>query len=51
MRNFQNYDVWKKSYEFSLKIYKSTRVFPKDEVYGLRSQIRRAAVSISTNIA
>ena len=51
MRNFRNYEVWHKSHEFALEIFKNTKDFPKDEVYGLRSQIRRAAYSIPTNIA
>jgi len=44
-------DVWKKAIEFVAEIYKITRNFPKDEIYGLTSQIRRAAVSIPSNIA
>ena len=44
-------DVWKKSIDFVTEIYEITRAFPKDEIYGLTSQIRRAAVSIPSNIA
>ncbi|HSW61296.1 MAG TPA: four helix bundle protein [bacterium] len=44
-------DVWKKAIEFVAEIYKITREFPKEEIYGLTSQIRRAAVSIPSNIA
>ncbi len=44
-------DVWKKSIEFVTIIYKKTSSFPKEEIYGLTSQIRRAAVSIPSNIA
>ena len=51
MRNYKDYDVWRKSHVFAVNIYKATTVFPKDEMYGLRSQIRRAATSIPTNIA
>ncbi len=43
--------VWQKSHELVLKIYKITKDFPKDEMYGLTSQIRRASVSIPSNIA
>jgi len=43
--------VWQKAYDLSLAVYRATRDFPKDEVYGLRSQLRRAAVSIPSNIA
>ena len=44
-------DVWKKSMDLAEAIYTITRAFPKEEVYGLTSQIRRAAVSIPSNIA
>lgn len=43
--------VWKKAYELTLLIYKETEKFPKSEVFGLSSQLRRAAVSIASNIA
>ena len=43
-------DVWKMADELALKIYTATKAFPKGEVYGLTSQIRRAALSIPTNI-
>ena len=43
--------VWKKSIDFVTKIYKLTERFPKTEMYGLTSQLRRAAVSIPSNIA
>jgi four helix bundle protein len=44
-------EVWKKSIDFVTEIYKITKEFPKEEIYGLTSQIRRAAVSIPSNIA
>lgn len=44
-------DVWKKCIEFITNIYKTTEKFPKSELYGLTSQMRRAAVSVASNIA
>ncbi len=51
MQDFRNLRVWKKAHELVLAIYKATRGFPKGEVYGLTQQMRRAAVSITANIA
>ena len=51
MQNFRNLEVWEKSHELTLKLYKSTTEFPREEIYGLTSQIRRACASIPTNIA
>ena len=51
IKNFYNLTVWKKAHELTLKIYKATRKFPKDELYGLVSQLRRAVSSIAANIA
>ena len=51
MRDFKKYDIWKLSHVFTLKIYELTKSFPKDETYGLISQIRRASSSIPTNIS
>ncbi len=51
MRTFKDLDVWKSSVEFATQIYFVTKDFPKEEVYGLTSQLRRAAVSIPSNIA
>ena len=43
--------MWKKSHKLTLKVYESTSQFPREEIYGLTSQIRRACASIPTNIA
>ena len=51
MKTHKDLDVWKKSIEFVSEIYQVTSSFPKEELYGLTSQIRRAAISIPSNIA
>lgn len=51
MDNFRNLIVWKRAVELATDVYRKTVNFPKFELYGLTSQIRRAAVSISSNIA
>lgn len=50
MRDYKKYTVWQKSHELVLEIYKVTGHFPKEEVYGLTSQMRRSASSIPTNV-
>ena len=51
MRSFKDLKVWQKGHELTLAIYRTTRSFPKDGLYGLTSQLRRAASSIPANIA
>ncbi|MDP3580552.1 MAG: four helix bundle protein [Ignavibacteria bacterium] len=51
MRDFRKLQIWERAHNLVLKIYETTKLLPKEEVYGLTSQIRRAAVSIPTNIA
>jgi four helix bundle protein len=51
MKTHKDLDVWMKAVDFVIDIYEITKSFPKDEIYGLTSQIRRAAVSIPSNIA
>ena len=51
IKSYKNLIVWQKSFELSLLIYKITKSFPKEELYALTSQIRRAAISIPSNIA
>lgn len=50
-RSFKDLIVWQKSYQLVLEIYRVTKEFLKDEIYGLSQQMRRAAVSIPSNIA
>jgi four helix bundle protein len=51
MFNFEKLDVWQKSVAYADLVYVTTRNFPAEERFGLSSQIRRAAISISSNIA
>ena len=51
MLDFKNLEIWKRSHKLTLAIYKATQQFPKEEMFGLTSQIRRAVSSIPTNIA
>lgn len=51
MHRFKELEIWKKGVALTTDIYKATATFPKEEMYGLTSQIRRAAVSIPSNIA
>ena len=51
LKNYKELNVWQKAYNLCIEIYKITRKFPKEELYGLTSQMRRAAVSVPSNIA
>ena len=51
MKDFRKQKVWMKAHDLALEVYRVTEVFPKAEVFGLASQIRRAGVSIPANIA
>ncbi|WP_175622763.1 four helix bundle protein [Chryseobacterium schmidteae] len=51
MRDFKKYDVWQSSHKIVLDIYQMTSTFPKEELFGLTSQIGRSIVSIPNNIA
>ncbi len=51
MNNHKDLDVWKRSVEFVINIYEATEIFPQKEIYGITNQIRRASVSIPSNIA
>ena len=50
-KNFTDLIVWQKAHKFVLEVYVYTAKFPREEIYGLTSQFRRAAVSIAANIA
>ena len=51
MRDFRKLKVWQKAHQLTLRTYKATAPFPKSEIYGMTSQIRRSAVSVPANIA
>ncbi|HEC65723.1 MAG TPA: four helix bundle protein [bacterium] len=51
MKDYKKLSVWSRAHKLTLEIYKATVDFPTDEKYGVTSQLRRAAVSIPTNIA
>ena len=51
MRDYRRLAVWEKSHKLTLDVYTATAAFPREEVYGLTSQIRRSASSIPSNIA
>lgn len=51
MRDFRGLKVWEESHNLTLLIYKETKNFPKEELFSLTNQIRRAAISIPSNIA
>ena len=51
LKNYKELMVWQKFYQLCLDIYSVTRKFPKEEIYGLSAQMRRAAVSLPSNIA
>lgn len=51
IQSFTDLNAWKKSHELVIGVYTMTKAFPKEEMFGLTSQLRRASVSISSNIA
>ena len=51
MKDFRQLKVWERAHQLTLAVYRATTTFPRDETYGLSSQIRRAASSIPSNIA
>lgn len=51
MQDFRKLQVWEKAHAFTLDIYRMTKKFPKEETFGLTSQLRRAATSVGSNLA
>ena len=51
MKDFKELKVWSKAHELTVLIYSLTRSFPRDEMYGMTSQVRRSAASVGANIA
>jgi four helix bundle protein len=51
LKNYKELKVWQKSYQLCLKVYRITADFPKEEKFGLTSQIRRSVLSVPSNIA
>lgn len=51
MQDFRNLDLWKKAHALVLATHKATQVLPKDEVFGLRLQLRRGMINIASRIA
>lgn len=51
VESFRELMVWQRSIQLALAVYRLTSVFPREEIYGLSSQIRRASVSVASNIA
>lgn len=51
MKNFRELTIWQRSHQLTLRVYTATRAYPKEELYGVTSQTRRASASVPTNIA
>jgi four helix bundle protein len=51
LRDFRELKVWSKAHQLTLSVYRVTKIFPKEELYGLTSQMRRSCASIPANIA
>lgn len=51
MKDYRELQIWRRSHDLTLRIYRATTVFPKEEQFGITSQLRRASASISANIA
>jgi four helix bundle protein len=51
IKNFTDLEAWQEAYDLTIKIYRFSKDFPKEEIFGIISQLRRASVSVSSNIA
>ena len=51
LESFRDLDAYQKGYQLALQVYRTTRRFPREELYGITSQLRRAAISVPSNIA
>jgi four helix bundle protein len=51
VRNYRDLEVWDKAHKLTLELYRRSRAFPKEEFYGLTSQLRRSAISVGANLA
>jgi four helix bundle protein len=51
VQSFRDLQVWQRSIQLSVSIYRMTKSFPREEIYGMTSQMRRSAVSVASNIA
>ena len=51
MRNYRDLQVWDKAHKLTVDLYRVSREFPREEIYGITSQLRRAAVSVEANLA
>jgi len=51
LRNYRDLEVWERAHKLTLRLYQSSRSFPKEEFYGLTSQMRRSAISMGANLA
>ena len=51
MQNYKDLKVWVAAHQFTLNVYSMTKLFPKEEMFGLTTQLRRAAASVGANIA
>lgn len=51
LRSFEDLDAWRSAHQMTLAVYRATKSFPRDELFGITSQIRRASVSVEVNFA